>query len=282
MYKQFADDTTIYYSSENLNTCVEKINGDLLKIDKWCEENNMCLNTKKTKAMIFGKSNSTKKLKIINLDVHINENKISPVRTYKYLGITLDQNLTFNSHINQIIKNSNHKIFMLKRIRQYLTVKSSILVYKNFILPVIEYGSILYMTSNKKLLDRLQTIQNFGLKCCLQVNKRTDTYLIHKSCNINYLKDRRECQLLKAMFLREKEEEYKLKRTEGVQTRSVSTHSLYVPHFLSDQAQKSVMYRGATLWNNQSPSLRCICDKKNFNAKMKQILEKKRSEYIRE
>ena len=116
----------------------------------------------------------------VNLDVHIGQEKINRVKTFKYLGITMDETLTYNIHINNIIKKVNHKISMLKRICKYLTVKTSVLIYKSFILPILEYGSILYMNASKSHLDRLQTLQNHGLKCCLNVNKRTHTSLIHK------------------------------------------------------------------------------------------------------
>ena len=86
---------------------------------------------------------------------------------------------------------------MLKRIRKYLNVKTSVLIYKSFILPILEYGSILYMNASKSHLDRLQTLQNYALKCCLDVNKRTHTSIIHKKNKFNYLEESRKAQLLK-------------------------------------------------------------------------------------
>ena len=74
---------------------------------------------------------------------------------YKYLGVTLDNNLNFQSHVNQIHKLAAHKIFILSKIRPYITVNAAIRVYKTKILPYFDQGDLFYMGSHLKSTDKL-------------------------------------------------------------------------------------------------------------------------------
>ena len=49
----------------------------------------------------------------------VNATKLDKVNSYKYLGITLDSNLTFNKHIENCKKIATHKVSLLTKIRKY-------------------------------------------------------------------------------------------------------------------------------------------------------------------
>ena len=240
--------------------------------------NNMGINFKKTKVMVYGKKNATRKNQ--NVILEVKGNRIHQVKTYKYLGVTIDENLTFNCHINNVIKSANHKLNLLKRIRRYLNIETAVLLYKSHVLPILGYGSILFMKSSIKHLERLQVIQNMGIKTALEVSKRANTNMIHKQVNLNLLDERREIQLLKYMFLKTKNPVFIDKGNNGRITRSLSSVKLKVPHFLNSIAQKSVYYQGSNLWNNQKREVKDIKDGKIFNTTMKQILRNKLKDYV--
>ena len=223
------------------------------------------------------KKNITKKNQ--NVVLNLDGEPVTQAKTFKYLGITLDENLTYNCHINSIIKYANHKLYLLRRCRKYLNTETAILLYKSHILPIIEYGDTLYMSANSKHLERLQIIQNSGLKSCLETSKRTNTNVIHSAAKINTLIERREVHLLKDMFKRSFSSKYIEPQRKGAITRSMTSKKLYVPRFLNCQSQKSVQYRGSVLWNNQSKEIKNIIDPHLFNLKMKKVLKSKLSEY---
>ena len=168
---------------------------------------------------------------------------------------------------------------MIKRFWQYLTEKTSIIVYKSFILPLLEYGNTLYMSANKNLLDRLQVLQNVGLKTCLNLPKRTPTSQIHKLCNINYLTDRRDAALLKLMFNRTKIEKFQDKNQEGVTTRSRNAPKLIIPSFKSSHSQNSIVYKGSKMWNEQNVETKNTTEKLKYNTVIKKLLCNKRENY---
>ena len=78
------------------------------------------------------------------------------VPSYKYLGITLDNSLNLNLQIQQTMNKVSHKLYILSKIRQFLTKESAILIYKTMILPYFDYGDIAYMFSSKNELNKLE------------------------------------------------------------------------------------------------------------------------------
>ena len=62
-YKLFADDTTIYHSEPDFDTCLSKLTQDLISINNWCDNNNMAINLKKQKLWYLVKNVTLKKFK---------------------------------------------------------------------------------------------------------------------------------------------------------------------------------------------------------------------------
>ena len=77
---------------------------------------------------------------------------LSQVTSYKYLGVVLDQSLTYTQHLQKLSKSISHKIYMLIRMRRYLTTRASELVYKMMILPFFDYADIFYEACPKHLI----------------------------------------------------------------------------------------------------------------------------------
>ena len=89
---------------------------------------------------------------------------IDYVFQYKYLGVTIDELLSFNAHLNNTIKLVSHKIFLLRRIKYYITEEAAIRIYKSMIMPYLDYGDILFMNSNAKLVKKTANFTKPGSK----------------------------------------------------------------------------------------------------------------------
>ena len=73
--------------------------------------------------------------------------------SYKYLGMLLDATINYNCHLNSCLNLASYKIFLLLKIRKYITFEVANRICKTMILRIIEYGDILYDGSNQELLD---------------------------------------------------------------------------------------------------------------------------------
>ena len=82
----------------------------------------------------------------------------------------------------------------------FLSSEAAVLVYKNMILPMIEYGDIFLTAASKENRGKLQVLQNKALRAALQVDKYYDTADLHSEVGLSKLKTRREQHLLTFMF----------------------------------------------------------------------------------
>ena len=105
----YADDTTLVSHLENFgrlndfNTLEQELNKEISKVNTWLLSNKLILNVAKSKFMIYLKHPRT----IPKLSISINGNPVEQVTNFNFLGITLDQNITWNDHISKIsIKSS--------------------------------------------------------------------------------------------------------------------------------------------------------------------------------
>lgn len=95
---------------------------------------------KKTELVIFG---TCKRLRLPqNKDVSLNGVAIKRSYSFKYLGVVLDQTLSFNEHIDYVKKKVSKFTGMLSRVRPLLTTEAANTSYKMMILPVFDYSDV--------------------------------------------------------------------------------------------------------------------------------------------
>ena len=95
----FADDTNIYFESNELKSLEKIMNKELMKLYEWLCINRLSLNISKTNFVVFHVKNKPKSLVTILINKAIDE-----VEEVKYLGIIIDSKMTFKSHINELKK----------------------------------------------------------------------------------------------------------------------------------------------------------------------------------
>ena len=104
----FADDTNLFCSDNNMRALFETANQELSQINDWFLANKLSLNVEKTKYMLFHKltdqENIPLKLPLLKLNRKIIEREYS----FKFLGVILDEHLTWKKHI-QLIENKVSK-----------------------------------------------------------------------------------------------------------------------------------------------------------------------------
>ena len=105
----FADDATYFESNKNVKTIEKDIQICSNSIQSWCRSNHMVTNVDKTKVMLSG---TRQKLILMNdhdkiLNVFLNGNKLEQVTSEKWLGVTIDESLSWKQQI-KVIKEQSH------------------------------------------------------------------------------------------------------------------------------------------------------------------------------
>ena len=153
----FADDCVLYIAGNNWVSIQEKLQYDLNEFSNWAKENYLALNVSKTKTMIFG--NRFKISKIHNPDpLFINGKELDFVKKYTNLELALDCELNLDSMYKDIVKRINNKIYRLRKLRRYISFATSTLIYKQTILPILDYGGFLCFSMTKDRKSDLQVI----------------------------------------------------------------------------------------------------------------------------
>ena len=113
----YADDTTIYYSSPSMNDINTAINADLEVLRGWLEGNKLSLNVVKTQRMIIGCSCKLLRMDLPSSskpDLNIGSEKITMVNNTEYLGLQVDDQLKWFTHLSSTSKKVSKGIGMLK------------------------------------------------------------------------------------------------------------------------------------------------------------------------
>ena len=156
-FHQYADDTQLYIAIHS--------NDDLVRLEKctsavkdWFTENGMLLNPDKSEVLLVASQRNAKKVEP-GSGVSVAGTKIAYSETLKSLGVTLDQSLTFDQHVQCVVKASNYHIRALRHIRPMLDRGVANTIACSIVSTRLDYcNSLLYGTkaSNIKKLQRVQ------------------------------------------------------------------------------------------------------------------------------
>ena len=221
---------------------------DLESVVEWMYRNNLRLNQGKTKAIIFGSRHRLSNL-IDPAPILLTEEHVGFVKSHAYLGITIDSIMSLSPLVKAVKKQVSNKFYMFRKIRKYLDFRSSVTVYKQTILPVIDYAGFLLLACNNGDLNDLQVLQNDILRVCNMTNlsDKISIPTLHEKCKILSLKQRMQKQLLWLMYVisRKRENVQKIHKN----TRAADKVVFKVPHRILPIYEHSPYYQGTKLWN---------------------------------
>ena len=204
-------------------------------------------------------------------DIHLSlSNQIlERVCSYKYLGLVLDEHLTYNKHIREINRLISHKLYMLSKIRKYITTKACIMIFKTMVLSLIEYCDIVYAGTMCMNLQSIDKLFYRRLRICMYTNNKMTRELLCSECNIAPLEKRRLAHLL--IFMHKQTVNKTLIKTTNVNTRlhEGPVFDTYKPN--NEKSKANVLYRGAIEWNATGADVRNL-DYHHSKLHQKQVL----------
>ncbi len=115
----YADDMALLTRSKDIIQITEELQYGLNIITSWFQANKLGLNLAKTKSILFTSRRSP--FRNFNLDIRSSDTQIESTDTFKYLGITLDRYLHFETHAENIIKKVNQRTRILWKVRNFVT-----------------------------------------------------------------------------------------------------------------------------------------------------------------
>ena len=155
----FADDANLFTHDNDLNRLVSQTNALLSKLNIWFLANKLSLNIEKTSFSVYSFSNPIN-LKQLNHEININNCKIEQVRTCKYLGVLIDDELKWKEHISFVIKKIVRFAGIFYKLRTVIPSKSLKQIYFALVHSHLVYAIEVYANTPASYIDPLIKINN--------------------------------------------------------------------------------------------------------------------------
>ena len=154
---QFTDDTTLYITHTNLNYIRFCIETDLKTLQDWFLANKLTLNVGKSVCILFGQQSG----RTDSLNIKLGKEQIPQVKSTKFLGMWIDDALTWNEHVTKTILKLQSRLNLLKVGKNFLSKHALRVLYFAQLHSVLAYGIVMWgsLTSQENL-NKLQKIQN--------------------------------------------------------------------------------------------------------------------------
>ena len=114
----FADDTNLFYSDNNIRILFKNANDKLEKIWQLFKAIKLPLNEGKTKFTLFHKPHDKDNLPLQLPNLKINNNKIKRSSSIKFLGVLVDENLTWIDHITLVENKLSKNLGLLNKAKK--------------------------------------------------------------------------------------------------------------------------------------------------------------------
>ena len=274
-FHQYADDTQLYIalspgvdSMATLTKCADTVN-------TWFLTNYLMLNTNKTEAILFGTSAKLRTLSLHECVPFTGTNPIAFAKSIHLMGVTLDPELSMDTHVGEVVNTCNYHLRALRHIRPSLTKEVANTIACSLVLTRIDYcNSLLYGTSdmNKK---RLQRIQNRAARVVLRTSRRSPSVPLlrklhwlpveqrihHKIGSITYTATTLQQPKYLADLL--------TKESHARSHRSNEQNKLQVPRRRLEASKSSFTHSAPTVWNSISGYCKGAEDRSTFCKRLK-------------
>ena len=158
----FGDDTSLNQEIKTASDIKDNLIPAFAKVCDWVRHNNLSLNTIKTEFTIIGSHHRVGRLDSTPEStpiIQVGNMMIRRVTKVKYLGLVVDENLSWDEHVEYISKKISRNIGIIKRMRSILPHESLITSYMTLVEPHFKYCDTVWGQCNETLKDKLQTLQ---------------------------------------------------------------------------------------------------------------------------
>ena len=265
----FADDNTLCSVGKNIENFISDLKTDLVGVMEWFKINSLKANHGKFQFMVLGYKDER------SFNIHINNVQIKNSNKVTLLGIIIDKNVTFKTHISELCRRASYKLHSLGGIKKYLTVEKAKLLANAFINSQFNYAPLIWMFANKCSLDYILKIHKRALQIVYGVydesyenllNRRGDISLHQKHLRYLAIEVYKSFAKLNPGFMRNffdrNHAPYNLRRDDLL---------LLPPAKSIRYGVNSLAFRGSLLWNNLPPQVKESQTLEEFKNRIKNL-----------
>ena len=246
----FADDTTLYASNTNVNELSNTLSGDLLLVRDWMLANSLTLNANKSYYVIFSHKHVPD-----NVRITIGNFELDRKTQGKFLGVILDEKLTFKEHVKYISNKVSKLTGLLYKIKDFFPLQVLRNLYFSLIYPYLNYCILAWGSANISVLEPLFILQ----KKLVRILCNSDFYE-HTSPLFKYQKILKIYELYiyntqlfmyKCLVLnRYPDMRYSILHSQPNHDYNTRTTDFRLPFCRTSRCKQSLLYQGIKNWNS--------------------------------
>ena len=240
----YADDTSTLLRSKSIQELESIYNKELSYVTDWLNANKLTLNVEKSNLVLF---RSTKKT-VETLNIKIKGEQIQEKDYTKYLGILIDNKLSWNCHIKHVNLKISKGIGILTKLRCLSKGVLRTLFYA-FVQPHIDYGLLVWGSATPNNLKSIkQKLQKAVKKILFKNRKQPTEPLFHKFKFLNF--DKHEFLISSFMWqLTYENIPDKIKSSLNIRNREYGENKLkyHIPNTNLELLKRNIVYQGPYL-----------------------------------
>lgn len=267
----YADDIVIYYSCKSVDVLKLEMQNDLNTIKSYMEKNLLTINIDKTKYILFKSRFNVHN----NFDVLYDNKIISKVNDITYLGLKINKNLNWISHIDFIKNKISCLVGALKKTSKILPKCALKKIYFAHVYPNLIYLSPIWANAPEYKINELCVLQNKAIKTILRKPSRTATNTLYNETFIPIPQIVHYNQILLIHKIRNNFIRHSIPLVFNNDVHSYNTRAsnqIYRGAVRTNSGKKSTMYQAIEKYNNIPSELKNIANLITFKKKLKQHL----------
>ena len=242
------------------------------------DSNRLKMNDAKTEFIYFGSPKQLQKCLVSSITV--NNTTVNRASVIKYLGIDMDQHLTFKDHVTRKCGTAMRNLQKIRCIRQFLTLETCKTVIQGLVIAHLDYANGLFFGMQEISVKRLQRIQNSAAKLILRKGKYDSSTECLKALHWLPIRLRIQFKIIVMVhkcligeapqYLKDK---LKFKASSRALRSSVDTSILEVPFTKRNIfADRAFSVAGPKLWNEVPRDIREMTSTVSFKKALKTFL----------
>ena len=177
----FADDSNMFLTGKDPNALIRTMNTEMKHVVDWLRLNKLSLNLKKTHFVLFRKKQDRV---CLSEDLLVDNVKIDRVDSTKFLGIFIDEHLSFQKHINYIKGKVSRAIGILYKCRPVLNQNTLKMLYNTIIYPYFTYCIEVWGNTYSSYLEPLFKAQKRAIRIIVGAKRFDHTAPLFKKLKL--------------------------------------------------------------------------------------------------
>lgn len=195
----YADDTVIYCSKPIISDINVSLQHDFDSVQQWLSLNKLLLNKSKSYSMLFQRNaliSGENNLKLQFLD----SSPLESTETFKYLGVWLETDLSFKTHICATTSKLNYRLKTLYQSINCFNLQVRKRIVTQLLLPILDYADVIYVNTTDSCLHSIDVVFNSLCRFVLRCPYRTHHCVMYEQLSWLSPSARRQYHWLQFIF----------------------------------------------------------------------------------